>query len=197
MASQRQQVLRNPERYQWEKDRVRLSAAARRSTGAAERDTGLSRSELRFAAEYRTIPATPELAKQFGVVTGEMLLQRIYRTFCREEDAPLGLVYSYLCHDLAAQNPALLDSRNEPWPGGTQHQLFTLGIELDRIVDHLRARPPTRYESAALCVPAGNAVLTLHAVSIATSGRVVEVSEVVAPGDRTEFVYTTALARWT
>ncbi len=40
---------------------------------------------------------------------------------------------SWLVYDLVASNPDLLDPSNEPWPGGTQHQLSTVGIELARI----------------------------------------------------------------
>jgi len=192
----RQRVRRTPERYQWEKDRVLLSEAQRRRTGATERDTGLSMTDLTFHAEFRTAPADPGLAAVFGVPIGAKLLHRTYTTRSRREDAPLTLTHSYLIYDVAAENPALLDASNEPWPGGTQHQLYTIGIELDRIVDYIAARPPTPDEAEELDLPAGVPIFLLRKVSIDIKDCVVEVSDVVLPADRTEFCYTTKLKRW-
>ncbi len=192
----RQRVRRTPERYQWEKDRVLLSDSQRRRTGATERDTGLTMTDLDFRAEFHTVPANENLAKLFGVPVGAKLLQRIYTTRANRENIPLSLVHSYLVYDVAAENQALLEPGNEPWPGGTQHQLHTIGIELDRIVDHITARPPTPEEIEALDIPPGVSVFVLRKVSIDTRDCVVEVSDVVMPGDRTEFAYTTKLTRW-
>src|SRR5205085_8821987 len=129
----------------------------------------------------------------FHVPPGAKLLQRIYRTGLKKEKPPLNVIYSYLLYDLAAENPALLDASNEPWPGGTNHQLLTIGIELDRIIDHIATRPPGPEEVEALALSPGIAVFVLRKVSIDTTGQVAEVSDVILPGDRTEFVYTTKL----
>ncbi|MFF0366942.1 GntR family transcriptional regulator [Micromonospora sp. NPDC005087] len=192
----RQRVRRSPERYQWEKDRARLPESQRRRTGATERDTGLTMQDLEFSAEYRTVPATVELGRLFSVPVGAKMLERVYRTGSRRENAPLSLNTSYMVYDVVAENPALLDAHNEPWPGGTQNQLLSIGIELDRIVDEITARPPGPEEAEALNLPPGVSVLILRKISIDTRDCVVEVSNVVLPGDRTEFVYTTKLARW-
>ncbi|MET8305840.1 GntR family transcriptional regulator [Micromonospora sp. NPDC005173] len=192
----RQRVRRSPERYQWEKDRARLPESQRRRTGATERDTGLTMQDLEFSAEYRTVPATVELGRLFSVPVGAKMLERVYRTGSRREHAPLSLNNSYMVYDVVAENPALLDAHNEPWPGGTQNQLLSIGIELDRIVDEITARPPGPEEAEALNLPPGVSVLILRKISIDTRDCVVEVSNVVLPGDRTEFVYTTKLARW-
>nr|WP_239542267.1 UTRA domain-containing protein [Micromonospora terminaliae] len=152
--------------------------------------------DLDFSAEYRTVPASPDLARLFSVPVGAKMLERIYRTSSRKERVPLSLNTSYMVYDVVAENPALLDDNNEPWPGGTQNQLFTIGIELDRIVDEITARPPSADEADALKLPPGVSVLILRKISIDTKDCVVEVSNVVLPGDRTEFVYTTKLERW-
>ena len=188
-----QRVRWTPDRYVWEKRRVLLPESQRRRSGAAERDTGLANADLDFSARYETVRAGEDLAREFDVPVGTALLQRTYRTRSRRERAPLSLVTSYLRHDLAAENPALLDPRNEPWPGGTQHQLHTVGIELDRITDQLTARPPTPQEREALCLAPGACVMALRKTSYDTRGRVVELSDVILPADRTEFVYTTSL----
>lgn len=193
----RQRVRRHhSERYQWEKDRARLPDASRRTTGAAEHDTGLDRSDLSFRARYSTAPATDDFAERFGVEPGTLLLLREYWTRSSIEDVPLNLVRSYLVHDVVSRNPDLVDETKEPWPGGTQNQLLTIGIELDRIVDEITARPPFPEELSALGIDSGVSVLVLWKTSIDTTGRVVEISEIILPGDRAEIMYTTRLARW-
>lgn len=191
----RPRVRRTTDRYQWEKDRVLLPENERRTTGATERDTGLPMSELHFHAEYSECEADDDLAQAFGIPVGTPLLERTYRTR-PQHDAPFSLIRSYLPREMVASNPALLDADNEPWPGGTQHQLYTLGIEVDRITDEITARPPAPDEAEALDIGAGVSVLVLRKTSIDTTGRVVEVSDVVMPGDRTELVYVVNLRRW-
>jgi len=192
----RRLVERRNDRHQWEKDRARESEAERRQTGATEHDTGLTVSDLVFSAEYHLIRAGQGLAAVFGVQEGTQLVERIYRTRYREEDAPFNLSHSYLRHDLVAANPDLLDESHEPWPGGTQSQLNTVGIELDRIVERVTARPPTVEEAEELGLTAGTAIMVLRKTCIDINDRVVEVSDVTLPGDRTEMVFTTPLARW-
>jgi GntR family transcriptional regulator len=197
VRGQRQRVRRqNTDRYQWEKDRVKASQDERRATGGTEYDTGRTFDELRFFAEYSRIEADSELAKRFGVPEGTSLLQREYRTNVEGEDAPLSMSRSYLVVDVVRENPDLLDSQKEPWPGGTQHQLFTVGIELDRITEEITARPPLPEEAEILGLEQGTSVLSVWRVSVDINDRVVEVAHSVLPGDRTEMVYTTRLKRW-
>ncbi|MBG6069473.1 GntR family transcriptional regulator [Micromonospora ureilytica] len=193
----RQRVRRrNTERYQWEKDRVLLDEDERLKTGATEHDTGLTVDDLKFHAEYSRVEADAEMAAALQVEPGTSLLRRVYWTSSRHENAPLTVSYSYLPYDLVAANPDLLDAGKEPWPGGTQHQLHTLGIELDRIDDEIRARPPSPDEAELLDIDPGVSVLTVRKTSTDTTGRVVEVADVVMPGDRTELVYSHKLQRW-
>ena len=192
----RKLVVRTNQRHQWEKDRARLPESTRQGTGATEHDTGLTMSELVFSADFRKVEASDDLAAVLGVPAGTPLLERIYRTRYREEDAPFNLSHSYLVYDVVKANPDLLDASMEPWPGGTQNQLFTLGIELGRIDEHVTARPPTAEEAEELGLRAGVSVIVLRKVSFDIEGQAVEVSDVTLPGDRTEMVFTTTLDRW-
>ncbi len=192
----RRKVQRTPDRYQWEKDRVSLSEDARRKTGAVEKDTGLEFDHLDFHAEYKIEPADGHIGDVLGVPAGAKILHRFYRTRARSEDAPVSLINSYLVYDMISANPDLLNADNEPWPGGTLHQLATVGIEVDRIIDRINTRPPNQEEAYELGIGPGVAVFVLQKTSVDTDGRIVEVSEVVMPGDRTEFVYTTQLNGW-
>lgn len=192
----RRRVERNNDRHQWEKGRVRRSLAERLKTGVTERDTGLDVTDLSFRAEYREAQADEDHAAAFGVPVGTRLLERRYRANCREEGSPFALVRSYLVHDVVAANPELLDDANEPWPGGTQNQLYTIGVELDRVEERITVRPPTAEEAGELGLKKGVPVIVLRKISTDTEGRVVEVSDVVLSGDRTELVFTTLLKRW-
>ena len=189
-------TVRDNGRHQWEKDRARATEAERAGTGSTERDTGLQTRDLVFHAVYREIEASGPLAGTFGVPPGTVLLERSYRTRHTADRAPFGLVTSYLVRAMIAANPALLDAANEPWPGGTQAQLHTVGIEVDRVEERFTARPPTPEEAHELDLPPRTAVILLHGTSYDIDDRVVNVSAVTLPGDRTELFFTTRLERW-
>lgn len=189
-------VVRDNRRHQWEKDRARAPLTERAGTGATERDTGLESQALVFHAAYREIKAPRDLADAFGVQDGTLLVERTYRTRRASESAPFGLVTSYLVRDMIAANPDLLDESREPWPGGTQNQLHTVGIEVDRIEERVTARPPTPDEVRELDLPAGTPVILLRKTSYDIDDRVVNISDVTLPGDRTELLFTTRLERW-
>ncbi len=189
-------VLRDNRRHQWEKDRACTPPATRAASGVTEHETGLVTGDLVFHARYREITASPQLAQAFGIPPGTPLLRRDYRTRCSAESTPFSLVTSYLVHDMIAANPDLLDETREPWPGGTQHQLRTVGIEVDRVEERVTARPPTPEEVRELGLPAGTPVMLLRKTSYDIDDRVVEVCEVTLPGDRTELRFTTRLERW-
>lgn len=192
----RRPVRRDNGRHQWEKDRARLAESERRAAGATERDTGLDTPDLDFRAAYRRLPAPPQIARLLDVPSGTPLVERSYATRHRSEDVPFDLSRSYLVAAYVDANPELLDEANEPWPGGTQSQLHTVGIEVDRIVEQVTARPPTAEEAEALGLPAGAPVMVLHKVCIDTGDRPVEAAEVILPGDRTALEFTTPLVRW-
>lgn len=153
-------------------------------SGATERDTGLTMEDLDFHAEYHVEDAPEDLAKAFGITPGTKLLHRIYRTLVRGEGTALSLVDSYLVYEIIVANPDPLDSKNEPWPGGTHHQLRTAGIEIDKIIDEVTARPPLRDEAELMAIGQGIAALVVRKTSVDISGRVVQISDVILPGDR-------------
>ena len=189
-------VLRENTRHQWEKDRARAPEKQRLETGATEHDTGLEFDDLVFHAAYREIAAPKEIAEAMGVSEGTPLVERSYRTRCAAERYPFNMVTSYLVKGLVESNPDLLDETKEPWPGGTWNQLYTVGIEIDRIEERVTARPPAVEEAEKLGLPPGTSVLMLRKTSYDTDGRIVEMSDVTLPGDRTELLFTTHLERW-
>lgn len=190
-------VREQPDLYQWEKNRVHLPDEERATEGTTEHQTGRPLSDLVIPAEYVTIEAGDELAEIFGVEAGTPMLERRYATRTEDESAPLSLSSSWIVKETAAQNPALLEEEREPWPGGTQHQLFTIGIELDRIEDRVIARVPTAEEALRLELDPGTPVIVIRKTSWSTHGDVVELADIVLPSDRAELRYMTSLERWT
>lgn len=192
----RQKVRRSNANNHFDKARVHEPEAVRAATGLTERDTGLDVADLDFEAKYDIVDATEDLASQFGIPVGAKLVHRQFRTRSKTETAPFNLARSYLVYDMVSANPKLLDASNEPWPGGTMHQLSTVGIEVDRVIEAVTTRPPTPVEAQLLDIGPGVPVLLIHKTVLDTTGRVVDVAYVTLPGDRTELVYETPLERW-
>ncbi|MDT0266958.1 GntR family transcriptional regulator [Streptomyces sp. DSM 44915] len=195
--SPRRRVLRSNERHQWEKDRARQSHQVRAGTGVTERDTGLTMDDLVFSASYHEAVADRALAEAFGVPEGTALVERVYRTRYGRESAPFNLTSSFLVRARVAGNPALLDETREPWPGGTHHQLRTVGIELARIEEEVtEVGPALGAEAEALGVSPGAPVIRLSQRSVATDGSTVELSRITLPADRTRLRFVTRLDPW-
>lgn len=192
----RRMVTRRNDRHQHEKDVVRQPENERRHSGSAEGDTGFQTDAFDFEAEYATVTADDRLATVFSVPVGTPLLRRSYHSRFQDEDSPLGTGYSYLVLDMINSNPKLLDPSCEPWPGGTMHQLSTVGIEVDRIVEEIYARLPSHSETEALNLLPGTAVFAIQKKMIDIADRVVEFSDFILPGDRHRMIYTTQLERW-
>ncbi|MER6979598.1 UTRA domain-containing protein [Streptomyces carpinensis] len=196
VRGQRRRAERSNLRHQWEKDRARADLRERGSRGATERDTGLGTEQLAFHAEYERIEAPQELAVALGIEPGAAVLKRTYRTRSVDEGEPLNIARSYIPYEVAQKNPELLDQTQEPWPGGTMHQLFTVGIEVVRVEEVVTARPPTVEEAEELGLVPGVAVLDVRKTLHDPNGRIVEVADVVLPGDRYTVKCVTQLERW-
>lgn len=197
VRKQRSKIVREPQnRYPWEKKRALLTEEQRAMTGVTEHDTGLSTDKLRFSAEFSIETADAHVADLFEAPAGTRVLHRKYWTSSKEESAAISLVDSWILYELASKNPDLLDSGKEPWPGGTLHQLSTVGVEVSQMSDRITARPPTVEEKEKLDLEPGTSVFVLYKTSYDLNGAVAEVSRVILPGDRFELLYHINLERW-
>ena len=97
---------------------------------------------------------------------------------------------------LLESRPELLSGECEPWPGGHQHQLSLVGIEVAEIVDEVKARMPTTAEAQRWALDDGIPLLCVRRISVDTGGNVVEVSDAQYPADRTELRFSTPLKPW-
>lgn len=181
---------------QEQKDLVLAPRRARASRGTIEMTVGRPIESTVFTHHYEIVGASLELANEFDVKTGTELQRRQYEMADRETGLRLTWSTSYIPLALIEGNPDLLDERHEPWPGGHQHQLYTVDIEIDRMVRSVTAVAPSPGDRQRWGMEQGVPLLAVRTRSIDILGRVVELSDAVYPADRTELVFAEHLERW-
>ncbi len=152
--------------------------------------------DFEFEAKYSFVAADADLADAFKVQEGTSLLRREYTHRVRRTGVLAAKSVSWLPGDIISPNPAISDPANARWPGGTMHQLYTVGVEIDRVVDHVTAAMPTTVEVQAWDLPDGTPMLWVRRISIDINDRVVEVTDAQYPADRTMLTFHTMLTRW-
>jgi GntR family transcriptional regulator len=189
-------VLRSNETYQREKANVRLSEDERRMWGVSEASTGIPIDEVAENSVDFAVVAPPEdIAGLMGLTQQQKVLRRTYRRHHRNGEG-VSIAVSYMSYDLVSGNTEILDPTNEPWPGGVQHQLYTVGVEVDRIEDRVTSEMPTEQEVGEQDIPPGVPIIRVRKITYDTNDRVVEVTDVPFPADRTELRFVTRLERW-
>lgn len=181
---------------QVQKDLVLRPEHERAVKGAIELTAGIPISECESTAKYEKTEADEDLAEVFGIEVGSPLSQRLYEMVHRSSGHRVSWSVSYIPLHLIEGNPALLDDQNEPWPGGHQHQLYTVGIELIRFARTIYSVQPTPGERQKWGMDVGTPMLHVLSRSIDTEERTVEFSEARYPADRTEITVTENLNRW-
>ncbi len=189
-------AVRTSERHQLEKDNALLPEGERGQLGEAETNLDMSINDQEFTSKYDVIPAPAELATIFGLVPTTPLLRRRFTSTDPRSGNLLSTSESYIPKALVESNPAILDDSNEPWPGGTLHQLSTVGIEIMKVVDEVTARMPSNTESQAWDLPPGIPLLFCRRLSYDRSDALIEISDAWYPADRTELRFVTPLKAW-
>ncbi|MGH3876504.1 MAG: GntR family transcriptional regulator [Actinophytocola sp.] len=182
---------------QVQKDMVLRPIGERRKRGAVELIAGIPIDDTDSSASYNRVLATPEIAQEFELPVGTEMLQRTYEMTDKDSGARIAWSVSYIPVEYIKENPDLLDETKEPWPGGHQHQLFTVGIEIDRFMRKVTAIQPTPGDRQKWRMEPGVPLLHVRSKSIDISEKVVEMSDATYPVDRTEIVYVEQLKRWT
>uniref|UniRef100_UPI002F908CAB GntR family transcriptional regulator n=1 Tax=Kitasatospora indigofera TaxID=67307 RepID=UPI002F908CAB len=186
-------TVRRNTRYHDELAAIEKPEAERAVLGVSETDTGISISDLHEnGAKYDKVEGPGPLCEIFDIPTGSFLLRRTY-TRRHVEFAGISRSTSYLPYDLVKDHPDLLDSTKEPWPGGTMHQLASIGIQVGKIVEWVTCTMPTTDEMGDYDIPPGVPIVNIQKRTYDTAGRVVEIAEIPLAGDRTTLVYTTEL----
>jgi GntR family transcriptional regulator len=100
--------------------------------------------------------------------------------------------WSYLRWDLVEGTPATEPSDERP-DRGTMAQLADLGVHLTQVELFVWSRQPDPGEARLLDVPEGGTVLAQRRTMYA-GDEVVEVADVIVPGDRTQLAFRVDLA---
>lgn len=193
-----ERIRRNATDNQLWKDLALKDESERAGLGSAEMDIGISVDQLDCAGSYYQQTRPPsDVAEILQVDVRTIVLKKLWQT--RNQATGLLQQHSvtWVPVHLIEQNPKLLDFNNEPWPGGGMHQLYTVGIEVDRVEDLVTATMPTPDEQRAWGLDEGVPMLRTRAAAFDVTGRPVSVSDATYPADRTELAFTTQLRRWT
>lgn len=189
-------VLRSNERYHREKESVRLPEDERRMWGVSEASTGTSIADVaEDAVEVAVVAAPGDIAEMMALTRHQKVLRRTYRRHHRNGEGA-NISVSYMPYDLVSDNPEILDPANEPWPGGVQHQLYTVGVEVDRIEDRVTSDMPTEKEIEEQDIPPGVPIIRVRKLTYDTNDRIVEITDIPFPADRIELRFVTRLERW-
>jgi GntR family transcriptional regulator len=164
-------------RYRQTIERLRANGLATPFT----RDQDISWQEYRLDKEFHEVPATEVLAELLSVDPGTPLLARHFVFYAG--DQPQQMSVSHVPLSLVAGTP-VADPANEPWPGGTIAQLATLGLEVSRVEESVRARMPTPDERRTLHIAQGVPVLTVTRRMLAGNRPVEAAVDIVMPADR-------------
>lgn len=169
----------------------RLSRSARAlDRGGFRGDLALAGRRERVDIEVRRVPADPDVAGRLQVEGGTRVLARIRTMYADEQ--PVQLAQSYLPLDLV-EGTRLTET--DTGPGGTYARLEEIlanqrpSGRLDHFEEEITARAATAAERKALQLAPGVPVIRIVRTAYADDGRVVEVCDTQAAGDRYQLVY--------
>jgi GntR family transcriptional regulator len=137
------------------------------------------------------VPASPDIAALLDLDAGTPVLARHFVFYAA--DQPQQMSVSYLPAELVKGTP-VEDPANEPWPGGTMAQLATLGVDVTRIEESVRARMPTPDERRTLQIAQGVPVLTVTRRMLDHDRPVEAAMDIVMPADRFVLDYSLDLS---
>jgi GntR family transcriptional regulator len=192
----RRMTIRSSDRHQFEKDLALRPEEERSQTGTSELEMQTPIDDLVFRCTAERIPAQEPLASVLQVAPGTELFQRAFQKTDRTTGALHEWSVSYIPIDLIKGNPDIVNKTDQPWSGGTLHQLQTVGIEVMQIVDEVTSAMPTTVDQQLWELEDGVPLLRVRRISIDDHNRVVEVSDAVFPADRTKLVFSTPLEKW-
>lgn len=152
-------------------------------------DHGITWAEYTCKTDVSQEPATNEDAKRLHVPVGESLLRRRFLKSGR--GVPLQIQRSAIPWTLAGETP-LANPGQQPWPGGTIAELFSLGLEVTKVSEAVKSRLPRDDERRALRLETPGPVFDIVRV-FWVGEKPVEASRVIAPAERNILHYEVEL----
>ena len=147
-------------------------------TSAFTEDHGITWAEYTCDTTVSMEPATVEDSRRLLVPEGTRLLRRRLLKYAKGK--PVEVQRSAIPWDLAG-GTALADPGQQPWPGGTMAELYSLGLEVTRVTHDVTTRAPKDEERKDLRMETPGPVWDIVRV-FWVRDRPVEASRVIAPG---------------
>jgi GntR family transcriptional regulator len=158
-------------------------------TSAFTEEHGITWDEYTCDTTVAREPATPEDARRLDVPDGTDLLRRRFLKYAR--GIPSQIQRSAIPWEIGG-GTALADLGQQPWPGGTIAELYSLGLEVTRVKEDVRSRAPRDDERRALRMETPGPVFDIVRVFL-VGERPVEASRVIVPADRNVLHYEVEL----
>lgn len=158
-------------------------------TSAFTEEHGITWAEYTCETSVAREAATPEDARRLDVPTGTDLLRRRFLKYAR--GVPAQIQRSAIPWSIGG-GTALADLGQQPWPGGTIAELYSLGLEVTRVKEDVRSRAPRDEERRALRMETPGPVFDIVRVFL-VGERPVEASRVIVPADRNVLHYEVEL----
>lgn len=158
--------------------------------GAADsafaKDHGATTADTTIDCEFDAVEAPEHVARALGIEVGQPVFRR--HMVWRLDGVAEQIRTCYHPLDLVDGTP-MTDPARQPWPGGVIAELAELGQVVVDVRERVRARMALPDEAITLRIAGGVPVLVVHRIGTATTGRAVEVAEIILPGDRIELDY--------
>lgn len=147
-------------------------------------------SEYSMDVEYRKETATQADIDYLQVKPRTAILRRRFIKYVK--GVPIQIQRSAIPHKLAA-GTLLADPNQQPWPGGTIAELYSVGLVVTKVTEDASARMPTDEERRQLQMNVSGPVWDIVRTFFA-AGKPVEASRVIAPAARNILHYETDLS---
>lgn len=158
-------------------------------TSAFTEEHGITWAEYTCDTSVAREKATPEDARRLAIPAGTDLLRRHFLKSARGVPAQIqrSAIPWQIGGDTDLANPG-----QQPWPGGTIAELYSLGLEVTRVNEDVRSRTPRDEERRLLRMETPGPVFDIVRV-FWVRDRPVEASRVIIPADRNVLHYEVEL----
>lgn len=170
---------------------ILLAGGEHPPTSAFTEEHGIDWADYTIDVDGAREKATARDAELLAVKPGSPILRRTFVK--RIAGEPVQLQWSAIPWDIAGGTP-VADPSRQPWPGGTIAELYSLGLEVTRILEDIQSRPARDDERRRLRMQTPGPVQSVVRVFWA-GDRPVETSRVTVDAARYVFRFETDLTR--
>jgi GntR family transcriptional regulator len=142
-------------RYQEAMDLLRVTGGQHPESSAFTTDHGVEWQQHTVLASYAEGPATPDETRWLNLPEDAMVLRRDLIKQVKGETVQLQV--SVIPLEIVAGTP-VADPDRQPWPGGVIAELYSVGLEVTRVLEEVGVRQPTARERQLLGMDAAGPV---------------------------------------